>query len=85
MSGSSFFVPTLFLVPRKRLNNDIMDTCDVAGSTVTVSTKRLMNSSIFFQLLEHFQDTVPGSVEIPLLLVYIAKEIEGQILLILLP
>ena len=70
MSGSSFVVPTLFLVPGKRLNCDIMDACDVAESTVTVSTKGLMNSSIFVQLLENFQDTVPGSVEIPLLLVY---------------
>ena len=94
--GSDFPPPTLFIVPGKIINRDVMDAFDVAGSTANVSPKVLKNSSIFVQWSDNLENTVTGSVDRPLFLVYdgygshynysiIAKGIEQDILLILIP
>ena len=96
VSGIGFVVPPLFIVPGKRLNRDLMDACEIHGSTICTAPKGFMNSSVFLRWLEHFERTVPGSVKRPLVLVYdgygshyndeiVAKAIQLQIILVLLP
>ena len=67
-SGSC--LPSLFLLPGRRLNSDILSECSVPGATVTVAAKALRSKAIFVKWLEHFASSVPNSVIRILLLFY---------------
>jgi len=96
VGASGFVVPPMFIVPGKRLNRDVLDSCPIAGSVVSVSPRGFMNSNLFIQWLVHFENNVPGDVKRPIVLVYdgygshynediILKAIQIKVILILLP
>ena len=70
VSASGFVVPPLFLVPGQHLRHEMIDACKVPASRIAVAPKDFMNSEIFIKWLEHFENSVPGNMRRPLLLVY---------------
>ena len=61
---------SLFIIPVKRLNMDVLEGCDVEGGIITKSSKGFINYTLFLSRLELFAKSVPDSVARPLVLVY---------------
>ena len=94
--SNGFVVPSMFIVPGKRLNCDVMDGCSIDNSTISVASKGFMAAKLFLKWLLHFENQVSGTVNIPLVLVYdgygnqfndeiVKKVIEINTILVLLP
>jgi DDE superfamily endonuclease len=95
-SASGFMVPPTFITEGACVNRDLLDSCCVQGSKVTVSTKGFMTSSIFLVWLDHFSNSIHAIVKRPLILIYdgygshfneeiVARAVELKIILVLLP
>lgn len=63
-------IPPTFITEGARVNRDLLDSCCVKGSTVTVSAKGFVTAAIFLLWLEHFSKNIPITVKRPVILVY---------------
>ena len=88
--------PPLLIFPGQRLNQDLLDGCDIPGAVVTCAPVVFMNSSLFMELVEHFAFSVTYGVKRLLVLVYdgcsshynaeiVARAVELEVVLVLLP
>jgi hypothetical protein len=67
-SAAGFVVPPLFILPGERVDNVVLDGCDIPGAAVTTTEKAIMTAPLFRRWLEFFADAVPSPVIRPLLL-----------------
>ena len=68
----------------------------IDGARITIAVKGFMNSSVFFKWLQHFEMSVPATIQWPLVLIYdgysshynkeiVAEAIRIKVILVLLP
>ena len=69
VAADGFAVPPLFLVPGKRLNRNVLDSCAIENAKIATADKGFMTSAVFCLWLKHFADSVPDLTLRPLLLV----------------
>jgi hypothetical protein len=95
-SASGFMIPPAFITEGARVNRDLLDSCCVEGSKVTVSSKGFMTAAIFLVWLDHFSLSIPETVKRPIVLVYdgygshyneeiVSRAVQLKIILVLLP
>lgn len=95
-SATGFIIPPLFITEGARVNRDLLDSCGVEGSRVTVSTKGFITAALFLQWLDHLSNSIPDTVKRPVVLIYdgygshysediVSRAIQLKIILVLLP
>jgi DDE superfamily endonuclease len=62
--------PSIFVVPGQHLSWDMVDGCDMFGTSVTVAPKGFINACLFEKWLSHYDSVVPETTKRPLILVY---------------
>nr|CCA22912.1 AlNc14C172G8042 [Albugo laibachii Nc14] len=69
MSADGFVVPSAFIVPGKRLNRDVLDSCTISSATITTSEAGLMTTCIMREYIAAVALAVPLPIKRPLILV----------------
>ena len=70
VSAAKYVAPPLLIIPRKRLNEDIIKSYDTDGFNITTPPKGFINSTLFLSCIELFANSVPDSVMHMIVLVY---------------
>ena len=70
VSAAKSVTLSLLILPRKRLNRDVLKGCDIEGANIITAPKGFINSTLFSSWLEFFANAVPDSVARQLVLVY---------------
>ena len=70
VSASKYVAPSLFIIPGKRLNGDVLKGCYIESANITTAPKGFINSILFLIWIEFFSNSVPGSFARPLVLFY---------------
>ena len=70
VSAAGFVIPTLFITPGERLDISLRECCPVPDAKITTSATGWMNESIFSKWLDMFSESVPSTVQRPVLLLF---------------
>ena len=68
--ATKYVVPSMLIIPEKQLNMDVIKGCDIEGAHVTTATKCFIDYTLFLNWIVLFDNSVPDSVDHPLVLVY---------------
>nr|CCA23036.1 PREDICTED: similar to conserved hypothetical protein [Albugo laibachii Nc14] len=69
VSADGFVMPPAFIVPGKRLKGDVLDACNIFGTTTTTSEAGFMTTDIMREYIAAFALAVPLPIKRPLILV----------------
>ena len=65
-----YVLPSLLILPGKRLNRDVLEGCDIEGDSITTAPKGVIDFTLFLSWIEFFANSVPDSVVRPFVLFY---------------
>lgn len=68
-SAAGFVVPPAFVLPGKTVSSRLLENCEVPGAAVTTSPSGFMNTDLFEVWLHFFANSVPSSIQRPLVLI----------------